>query len=697
MNTKTKRMRFSAIVMALAMVMSLFGGISFAPVTAYATNGVSYQEGSWDSTSKSVKFETKTATENVVELQSTTTSWEDGKWYVVPDNGVTISERITVTGTVNLILTDGATLTASKGITVSNSNTLNIFAQSGETGILDATAYYNDDWINDSRTASAAIGGFYDGSTNNSSCGTVNIHGGNINANKSDFSNAAIGGALYGNGGNITIYGGTIKAYGGDNGAGIGAASNDNCSGGTITIYGGSVTAVGGRGNINPGIGAKCGCTEALVSIYGGTVIATGGNAGGPFGPGDGIGFSGRQSTVTYAENSIVLGENVKLYGSSDNTTWSELTSPFSTRYQYMKSETITPATYSVTVAEDITNGTVTADKASAAENDTVTLTVTPAENYEIDSVSYNDGSDHVITPVESVYSFSMPASNVTVTATFKAATPATYTVTFDANGHGTAPSNQTITSGSKASTPTEPTDDGWTFGGWYKEADCTNEWDFDTDTVTADTTLYAKWIENANNTETLLTTITPTGKSTYSETSTEVATVTQDCYTYNSQYGWLWFESGSVTVAANEGYTITKCVFIQNAKTPITISTSPYAIHFERGGVTENSSSGMDGVTSIEVYGYATTTATTYSVTVADSIANGTVTADKASAAENDTVTLTVTPAENYEIDSVSYNDGSDHVITPVESVYSFSMPASNVTVSATFKAATCPTLLYK
>lgn len=65
-----------------------------------------------------------------------------------------------------------------------------------------------------------------------------------------------------------------------------------------------------------------------------------------------------------------------------------------------------------------------------------------------------------------------------------------------------------------------------------------------------------------ADNTETLLTTITPTGKSTYSETSTEVATVTQDCYTYNSQYGWLWFESGSVTVAANEGYTITKCVF---------------------------------------------------------------------------------------------------------------------------------------
>lgn len=67
-------------------------------------------------------------------------------------------------------------------------------------------------------------------------------------------------------------------------------------------------------------------------------------------------------------------------------------------------------------------------------------------------------------------------------------------TVTFDANGHGTAPSSQTIVAGGKASTPTAPTTAGWTFGGWYKEAGCTNEWDFSTDVVTDNTTLYAKW-----------------------------------------------------------------------------------------------------------------------------------------------------------------------------------------------------------
>jgi uncharacterized repeat protein (TIGR02543 family) len=41
---------------------------------------------------------------------------------------------------------------------------------------------------------------------------------------------------------------------------------------------------------------------------------------------------------------------------------------------------------------------------------------------------------------------------------------------------------------------PTAPTKSGYTFEGWYKEATLTNAWDFETDTVTEDITLYAKW-----------------------------------------------------------------------------------------------------------------------------------------------------------------------------------------------------------
>ena len=106
---------------------------------------------------------------------------------------------------------------------------------------------------------------------------------------------------------------------------------------------------------------------------------------------------------------------------------------------------------------------------------------------------------------------------------------------------------------------------------------------------------------------ETLLTTITPTGKGSYSETTAGVVTVTpSNVRRYDSTYGWLWGGSGSVTVEAKEGYTITKCVFKQNAKTPVTITTSPFAITFDEewGRCVQNDD--MDGVTSIEVYGYA-------------------------------------------------------------------------------------------
>lgn len=41
---------------------------------------------------------------------------------------------------------------------------------------------------------------------------------------------------------------------------------------------------------------------------------------------------------------------------------------------------------------------------------------------------------------------------------------------------------------------PTNPQEQGFLFGGWYKESSCTTAWNFDTDTVQAPMTLYAKW-----------------------------------------------------------------------------------------------------------------------------------------------------------------------------------------------------------
>ena len=107
---------------------------------------------------------------------------------------------------------------------------------------------------------------------------------------------------------------------------------------------------------------------------------------------------------------------------------------------------------------------------------------------------------------------------------------------------------------------------------------------------------------------EILLTTLTFGESETYGETTSGVVNVTAtNVGSYNGTYGWLLDEGGSLSVTAKEGYTITKCVFRQNAKTPITDTEAPFEIHAnDWGGIIEDPYEEMNGVTSIEVYGYA-------------------------------------------------------------------------------------------
>lgn len=69
-----------------------------------------------------------------------------------------------------------------------------------------------------------------------------------------------------------------------------------------------------------------------------------------------------------------------------------------------------------------------------------------------------------------------------------------TFTVTFDTDG-GTTVNSITVNSGEKISEPSAPTKDNNTFDGWYKDAAKTIPWDFNTEIVTANLTIYAKWI----------------------------------------------------------------------------------------------------------------------------------------------------------------------------------------------------------
>lgn len=159
--------------------------------------------------------------------------------------------------------------------------------------------------------------------------------------------------------------------------------------------------------------------------------------------------------------------------------------------------------------------------------------------------------------------------------------------------------------------------------------------------------------------TETLLTTITPTGKDTYSETTAGVVTVTlSNVRRYSGDYGWIWRESGSVTVEAKEGYTITKCVFKQNSKTPVTITTSPFAITFnENGECEQNDDNNMNGVTSIEVYGPAAPApaATGYTVTMAEGTEDAANWTIEPNAGLNGGETVTVTYNGTKRIQSIT------------------------------------------
>ena len=67
------------------------------------------------------------------------------------------------------------------------------------------------------------------------------------------------------------------------------------------------------------------------------------------------------------------------------------------------------------------------------------------------------------------------------------------YTVTFDSQG-GSTVNSQIMEYGQMVSEPAEPTRESYVFEGWYQESACINLWDFATDTVTSNLTLYAKW-----------------------------------------------------------------------------------------------------------------------------------------------------------------------------------------------------------
>jgi len=122
--------------------------------------------------------------------------------------------------------------------------------------------------------------------------------------------------------------------------------------------------------------------------------------------------------------------------------------------------------------------------------------------------------------------------------------------------------------------------------------------------------------------TGTLLTTITATAKEQTSYSTANVATVSFS-YTaggssaYFANWGW-WGYGWSATVNAAEGYTITKCIFYDDANRTATDSEAPFVVETTEEDKTPKVNGTpilaytSKGIKKIEVYGYENPTTVT-------------------------------------------------------------------------------------
>lgn len=118
------------------LALGVFTGVPF-PVSA--AGGVSFIYRTWDAANKKVVEETRTY-DDYTELSARSSDTLSEGVYVVSQSTKVSSRLYVESGTVELILCDGTTLTAEKGIRVPEGSTLIIYGQSKDSGKLVANS-----------------------------------------------------------------------------------------------------------------------------------------------------------------------------------------------------------------------------------------------------------------------------------------------------------------------------------------------------------------------------------------------------------------------------------------------------------------------------------------------------------------------------------------------------------------------------
>jgi len=147
------------------------------------------------------------------------------------------------------------------------------------------------------------------------------------------------------------------------------------------------------------------------------------------------------------------------------------------------KQVSVTPSESQVSVVSDDALGNVTATASSDTSDNTLTMSGLTAKSIIISSGTDESGQPTIVAADAS--------------STKLGSMPVKYTASFFTAGGNDIQSAKDIQYGATITAPTDPTRAGYIFGGWYSDEACTTLWDFSTNTVTADTVLYAKWTED--------------------------------------------------------------------------------------------------------------------------------------------------------------------------------------------------------
>lgn len=351
--------------------------------------------------------------------------------YVVADD-VTVNDRITINGTVNLYLGSGKSLRAYEGITVPTGSTLRI---SGK-------------------------GKLFAGTSN----------GSNTTA---DDNNAGIGSENGNRVGTIIIKEGTVYAAGGRNAAGIGGSTA------SIEIDGGNVNATGGR--YGAGIGSGFNDNGATIKILGGKVKAIGGSNAAGIGSGNSSGNSDIQLSTTYSDDTI--------YASSYDGNVRFLKTLYTSDGQVATKNNIagkelSPQVTAFTVTFESNGGTYFSPVTVAA-NDYLKSLPTPSKN--------NFSFGGWFTDKNFYYSFDNRYTRIDRNLTLYAKwTASSHKVSFS-TGLGTKVNPIIVEDGGYLMQFQNPTRKGYAFNGWYTDEYCQYPFNWNT-RIYNDMTLYAGW-----------------------------------------------------------------------------------------------------------------------------------------------------------------------------------------------------------